>query len=68
MLDPKFISVSIAQAESGLSREGWRRFLTATDLPVYRIPGNSKVVEREALDAAIERVREQLPLDEAVTP
>jgi hypothetical protein len=67
MLDPQFLCESIAAAHSGLSTNGWKRFLTASGLTVYRLPGNGRVVDRAELEAAIIKVREALPLDEAIS-
>jgi hypothetical protein len=63
----RYIAVGIAQVESGLTGNGWKRFLAASGLTVYRLPGNGRVVDKGELDEAITRVREPLPLDEAVT-
>ena len=63
----RYIAVGIAQVESGLTASGWKRFLTASGLTVYRLPGNGRVVDKGDLDEAITKVREPLPLDEAVS-
>jgi hypothetical protein len=62
----RYIAVGIAQVESGLSANGWKRFLAASGLQIYRLPGNARVVDKSELDEAITRVREALPMDEAV--
>lgn len=58
---PKFISVSIAKIEAGMSDRAWKRFRIATGLKIYRIPGGSYVVDRSELDDAITASREVGP-------
>jgi len=60
----QYISIGIAQAETGLSRPGWKQFVTETSLKVFRVPGNGLVVERTELDAAIHQAREVIRPDE----
>lgn len=59
-MEPQYTSISIAQIDCGLTRWGWKQFLKQTGLHVYRIPGNGFVVSRSELDAAIEKVREEI--------
>lgn len=54
-MEPKFISIRIAQAECELNRRGWHEFCRSTGLKVRRLPGNGWVVNRAELDAAIEK-------------
>lgn len=59
-MDPRYISISIAQAGCGLTKWGWKQLVKQTGLPVYRLPGDAFVVEGTALDVAIDKLREEL--------